>query len=243
MVEGVTVVIPAYNEAHRLPATLDRLVAELPSAFGDRWDVVVADDGSTDATSEVVAQRSERHPSLRTVRSAVNQGKGAALLAGARAASFPLVVFLDADLPVSVPTIERMVRRAASVDLVVGSRCLPGARFDPPQPVLRRVGGRGFRSAVRLFGYDTTSDPQCGAKVLRMSSLRPVLDQITIAGFAFDVELIVRTRRSGLQVAELPVTWRHVDGSSLRPVRDAASMLADLARLRGRLAEPQLAVP
>lgn len=241
MGEGVTVVIPAFNEADRLPRTLDHLLIEMPEYFGGRWEIVVADDGSTDATPAVVSAYAGTAP-IRGVRNAVNQGKGAALVSGARHAVFPHVVFLDADLPVSVETIAGMVNRVATVDLVVGSRCQPGSRIDPPQPQLRRLGGRGFRAAIRLLGYDATSDPQCGAKVLQLDRMRPVLDAVITSGFAFDVELIVRARRLGRQVVEVPVVWSHVEGSSLRPMRDAVTTLLALARLRSRIDESQLAV-
>lgn len=237
----VTIVIPAYNEEHRLPATLDRLVAELPSACRGAWEIVVSDDGSEDGTAAVVRGRGG-DPRLRLVSSTSNLGKGAALLAGIRAAAHPWVVLLDADLPVSVGTIGELLATAEGADLVVGSRRIAGAAFDPPQPLVRRVGGRLFRLSVSLLGYDVTSDPQCGVKLLHRDHVLPLLDDVSCTGFGFDVELIERAQRSHLEVRELPVTWRHVEGSSLRPVRDAVRTLVELARLRSRLARPEPAV-
>lgn len=232
--EGITIVIPAYDEERRLPATLDRLVAELPSVCAGAWEVVVSDDGSSDRTVEVARDRAARGP-VRVLPNPVNRGKGAALLTGALDAAHPVVVFLDADLPVPIPLVARIAERTREADLVVGSRRLPGASFDPPQPLVRRVGGRLFRSAVAALGYDATSDPQCGVKALRRDRLAPILAAMTCAGFGFDVELIERTRRAGLDVSELPVQWRHVDGSSLRPTRDALRTLRELVHLRGSL--------
>lgn len=230
----ITIVIPAYNEEHRLPATLDRLMAELPSVCSGSWEVLVSDDGSTDGTGELLRDRGA-DPRLRVVSTPVNRGKGAALVAGALAARHPLVLFLDADLPVPIPTIAELAAAADGAELVVGSRRMPGASLDPPQPLVRRVGGRLFRAAISVLGYDATSDPQCGVKVLRKDQLAPLLAEVTCRGFAFDVELIERARRAGLRVSELPVAWRHVEGSSLRPVRDAVATLVELARLRGAL--------
>jgi dolichyl-phosphate beta-glucosyltransferase len=238
----VSIVVPAYNEQDRLPATLDRLERELPEVLPGAWEIVVSDDGSTDGTRGIVEARSA-DPRIRLVSNNVNRGKGAALLAGALAATHRWVLFLDADLPVPVATIPRMIDFGAEADLVVGSRRLPGATFDPPQPLFRRLGGAGFRAAVALLGYEITSDPQCGVKLLRNDRLAPVLAQLECTGFAFDVELIVRARRNGCAVTELPVAWSHVEGSSLRPIRDAMTTLLELTQLRGRMERTAVAVP
>lgn len=232
----MTIVIPAFNEEHRLPGTLDRLLAELPGELGGSWEIVVSDDGSQDATMQVVADHSDRR--LRTVSAPSNAGKGAALLRGARSARYPLVAFLDADLPVPVSTLAVMATRMGSADLVVGSRCLPGSTFESPQPLARRVGGRLFRTAISLMRYDVTSDPQCGVKMLRRDAVVPLLDPPSCEGFGFDVELIVRARSAGLRIEELPVQWRHVEGSSLRPVRDGAATLRELAVQRSSIKRP-----
>lgn len=226
--------IPAYNEAHRLPATLDRLIDELPAVLDIGWQLLVSDDGSLDGTSAVVAERS-RDPRVRAITHQVNRGKGAALVAGAVQATTSLVMFLDADLPVSVPTIRAMVDQIGSADLLCGSRHLPGASFDPPQPPLRRVGGRVFRAAVTALRYDVTTDPQCGVKLMRRDRIVPLLTDMSCTGFGFDIELIVRARRAGCTVSEMPVQWRHVEGSSLRPVRDGLSTLAELVALRAKV--------
>ena len=146
-----------------------------------------------------------------------------------------LVVFLDADLPVPVATVLEMAAATADADLVLGSRRLPGSTYDPPPPWARRAGGWGFLTAVSAMGYQPSSDPQCGVKVFRRAALQPVLAAVENDRFAFDVELIARTRRAGLRVAEVPVPWRYVAGSSVRPVRDAVVTLRDLFRLRPRL--------
>lgn len=231
--EGISIVIPAFNEELRLPPTLDRLIDELPHAFDVAWEIVVCDDGSTDATADVVRGRYDDR--VRLVSSAGNRGKGAALVAGARAASHDRVVLLDADLPVTVGDLARLDRAADRADVVLASRRLPGAVVHPPQPLVRRVGAAGFRLALVVLGYHVATDPQCGAKLLRLDTAGAVLDDLRSDRFAFDVELILRARNAGLVVTELPVTWRHVPGSSLRPWRDAVRTLADLARLRREL--------
>ena len=231
---SITVVVPAFNESRRLGPALDQLVADMHRLCSSPWQVVVVDDGSTDGTSEVVDRRP---PDERVVlvTSVQNRGKGAALREGARVAAGDVVAVLDADLPVPAPTVLAMVAATDEADLVLGSRRLPGATYDPPPPFSRRVGGWGFLTAVSAMGYQPSSDPQCGVKVFRRGPLLPVLTAVQNDRFAFDVELIARTRRAGLKVIEVPVPWRYVDGSSVRPVRDAVVTLRDLFRLRPRL--------
>lgn len=231
--DSLTVVVPAYDEESRLPQTLEAMVAGL-SAESVEWEIVVSDDGSTDATADIARGWSQQWP-VRLVSSPANRGKGAAIAAGIEAASHAVVVAVDADLPVSVPTMMDLARATLAAPLVVGSRRLPGSSVDPPQPVVRRVGGRLFRGAVAFMGYQCTSDPQCGVKALRRDELAAVLRSVRCSGFGFDVELIVRTQNAGFTVAELPVAWRHVEGSSLRPFRDAARTMAELAVARTRL--------
>lgn len=237
----ISIVIPAFNEAHRLPATLERLVAELPEACPGSWEVIVSDDGSTDETASIAGGFGSSSP-VRVISASPNHGKGAALLRGIRAAKHDRVLLLDADLPVPVSTIPSFLALSGEADLVLGSRRVPGASSSPKQPLPRRAGGRAFRAVVRILGYRVTTDPQCGVKLLDTSRMGLVLDSMRCEGFAFDVELIERSRRAELTSIEVPVQWSHVEGSSLHPLRDAVLTLRDLVALRSGLRESQLAV-
>jgi dolichyl-phosphate beta-glucosyltransferase len=124
------------------------------------------------------------------------------------------------------------VAAAADADVVVGSRRLPTSSFTAPQPWARRFGGGVFIQLVNVLGLRTTSDPQCGVKVLRRGACADVVAATTSPGFAFDIELLTRARRAGLRVVELPVRWHHAEGSSIRPVRDGAATVGDLLGLR-----------
>lgn len=231
---GVTVVIPAFNEEHRLPRTVEHLLEELPGVCTAGWEIVVSDDGSQDGTVSVVRELADP-PALRVLTAERNVGKGAALLAGVRAAAYPVVLFLDADLPVPISDIREMLGLASDNALVLGSRRMDGATVDPPQPLVRRIGGRLLLVAISALGFRIPSDPQCGVKVLRSDLIGPALDGIRSSRFAFDVELIERCRQLGARIVEVPVHWRHVEGSSLRPVRDAITTMAELRRVRADL--------
>ena len=224
--------IPAFNEARRLPATLLRLVDELDETVDGPWEIIVADDGSVDGTAALVAAAAESEPRIRLVRAPTNQGKGAALTSGFQHARYGLVLFVDADLPVPMRTIRDLIGLARLHDLVVGTRRGEGTTIVTPQPLIRRAAGRVFLLAVSVLGLDTSSDPQCGVKLLRRDRLTDVVDAVRSNSFAFDIELIARARRADLSIVEAPVTWTHVDGSSIRPVHDALHTLRDLVVLR-----------
>lgn len=231
---GVSVVIPAFDEEHRLPRTVNRLLEVLPHVCPAGWEIIVSDDGSQDRTVPVVRELASP-PVLRVLTSERNVGKGAALLAGVRAAIYPVVLLLDADLPVPISDIREMIRLAEDNALVLGSRRMEGATVDPPQPLVRRIGGRLLLVAISGLGFRIPSDPQCGVKVVRSDLIGPALDGIRSSRFAFDVELIERCRRIGARIVEVPVHWRHVEGSSLRPCRDAITTMAELRRVRAEL--------
>jgi hypothetical protein len=121
-VPTVSLVVPAFNEELRLPPTLKRLVAELDDVVGPTWELVVSDDGSSDRTAEVALDAARSEPRIVVVTNPVNQGKGAALVDGFAAATAPVVVFLDADLPVEPGALGPLVAAVGDADVVVGSR-------------------------------------------------------------------------------------------------------------------------
>ncbi|MFM7068746.1 MAG: glycosyltransferase [Actinomycetes bacterium] len=235
MQASVAVVMPAFNESNRLPRSLERLTTELDDVIGPEWQLVVADDGSTDNTVDLALAWSRTDGRILVVTSPNNQGKGAAVVAGCAAASAEFIVVLDADLPIEPAELGRLLRAATTADVVVGSRRLPQSSFTAPQPLARRLGGGVFLRVVALLGLRTTSDPQCGAKVLRSTTTQVLVDSTESQGFAFDIELLMRAQRSGLRIVDVPVRWHHASGSSIRPVRDGLATVRELTRVRRRL--------
>jgi len=232
---GLSVVIPCFNEERRIVATLERIVAFLASRAAP-WEVVAVDDGSHDGTSKEIHSRFGDEPRVRTLRYESNHGKGWALCEGFRAATGDVVLFTDADLATPIDELPRFLARLdAGADLVVGSRVARGARIVVPQPFRRRVSGAVFRGLLRLLGLTAVHDTQCGFKLVRRAAVAPLLEHVTTWGFAFDVELLARAERAGLEVAELPVEWHDVAGSKIRLWPDAARIAWDAVCLRWRL--------
>ena len=231
MTAGTSVVVPAFNEAQRIGPTLERILAYFerrpPPA-----EIVVVDDGSSDATAEVAARFASR--GVRLVRLPRNRGKGAALRAGVAATSGAAVLVTDADLSTPIEELERLEAALADAELVLGSRAVAGSRITRRQPWHREWMGRSFNRLIRTLGVTSLHDTQCGFKLLRGDVARRLFAELTVDRFAYDVELVWLARRRGFRVVEIGVAWHDSPASKVHPVRDAASMLIDVLRFRFR---------
>lgn len=229
---ALSIVIPAYNEERRIGSTLVS-VAEYCDRAAEPYEVIVVDDGSRDRTAELVATAARRHPAIRLLALAANAGKGAAVRAGVLASRGREVLFSDADLSTPIHELPRL--RAAlgqGFDVAIGSRALEGATRR--QPLFRRLQGRAFHAIVRTLGFAAVTairDTQCGFKLFRGDLGRALFAELSLGGFAFDVELLELAHRHA-RIAEVPVAWTHMAGSKVRPGIDALKMLADLVRVR-----------
>jgi dolichyl-phosphate beta-glucosyltransferase len=228
----LSVVIPAFNEATRLGATLDRVSAYL-TGRGLVHQIVVVDDGSADATAEVVAGHPA--PALRLVRQPQNRGKGAALRRGVEMAEGERVLLCDADLSTPIEDLERLEPRlAAGCDLAFGSRATAGSEVSVHQPFYRELMGKTFNAIIRLLGVRGIRDTQCGFKLLTAAAAHDLFPRLITDGFAYDVELVLLARRRGYRVEEVGVRWANSPDSRVHPVRDSLAMLRDVLRLRLR---------
>jgi len=225
-------VIPAFNEEHRLPATL----ARLNEYFEHRRDwlpveIIVVDDGSTDRTAAVALEMvPAREISIRVETLGENRGKGAAVRRGLQSSRGRHVLITDADLASPIEELGRL--EAASADIAVGSRGLRRELIVRRQPLPRDVLGRCFNTFLRLLGLSRLRDTQCGFKLLEGDLARQLARQLRLDGFAFDVELLARAEKSGARIAEVPVRWYHVEESRVRPLRHGLAMVRDAALLR-----------
>lgn len=233
----LSVVVPALNEADRLPPTLETMARYLDGHPG--WlpaELVVVDDGSIDHTAAAAAAiPMPRSIRLRLVEHRRNQGKGAAVRSGFAAASGAEILLSDADLSAPIDQIEVLAAAADDGSIRIGSRAVDRSLIEP-QPMYRDLMGRIFNVAVRTLLLPGIHDTQCGFKLFPGDVGRALAAVQRIDGFAFDVELLYLARRWGVPVVEVPVRWRHVEASRVRAVRHSAQMLRDLIALRGRAA-------
>ena len=234
MLPPFSVTIPCYNEAARIGesvrATLDYLAAQSPDA-----ELVVVNDGSTDATSTIVRQALVGAKiQTQFLENFPNRGKGAAVRTGLLAATKPIGLFFDADLSTPLSEIPKVIEPIANgqVDLAFGSRALDRKLIGVHQPWRREQAGRIFNFIVRIATGMPFWDTQCGFKAFRLDVCRPILKKAHTIGFAFDVELLFLAWRAGLRLREVPVRWNHAEGSKVRVIHDSLAMLREVIALR-----------
>lgn len=252
----VSVVVPAYREAHCIGPTVEALRSELESALSsdcaddaerctgagrsagrpraeraDGVEVVVVDDGSDDGTD-----RAAREAGADVVlRLPDNSGKGAAVRAGVMAASGRVVAVTDADLAYPPHQITRMLAEAeAGADMVIGNRRhLRSTELTRPS-ALRSVGSRIVNSVVRALKLTDCQDTQCGMKAFRRDAAEALFTASVVDGFAFDVELLYLADRYGMNVSEVPVEVVNSADSTVQVLRHGLLLLRDLAGIRLR---------
>lgn len=235
MSPGLTVVVPAYNEAARLQTTLPQIISYLQQ-LGEPTELIVVDDGSTDATASVAHDALTKSESVKTrlLRYEKNRGKGYAVRFGLLAASAEVALFTDADLSTPLTEVPKLVEPISSgrCDLAFGSRALDRSLIGVHQPWQREQGGRVFNLLVRIATALPFWDTQCGFKAFRMSVCRSLIDAAKIDRFGFDVELIYLAHLTGLHLCEIPVRWNHDPASKISVARDSFRMIDEVRRVR-----------
>ncbi|MBX3471321.1 MAG: glycosyltransferase family 2 protein [Planctomycetes bacterium] len=246
---ALSLVIPAYDEAARLDATFEQVEAWLRDPPRAPVEVLLADDGSSDQTLARFEAFARAHPGVVRALALPHRGKAATVTSGILAAEGDKVLFSDADLSVPLSEAEAFARALdAGADVAIGSREAEGARRER-EPTFRHVMGRGFNAMVRALVVPGVKDTQCGFKMFTREAARAIFGRLRRYGpdapeiqgpmvTAFDVEVLFLARKLGLKVVELPVLWRHGEGSKVRPVVDALRMGRDvlmvkLADMRG----------
>lgn len=232
---SLSVVIPAFNEEQRLPPNLERLHGFLVEQGYDA-EILVVDDGSRDRTRDTVEACRNRCPMLRVLSYGANRGKGFAVRTGVLAATRHAVLFTDADFSTPIGELDRLWEHLdRGFDVAIASRQMSDSQIEVRQPWYRRLVGRAFIVIVALIGVRGYRDTQCGFKLFRAEAVRRLFTPLRTHGFAFDVEVLMRARRLGMRVAEVPVRWLHSSDSRVRPVVDSVRMLVELLRMRGVL--------
>jgi dolichyl-phosphate beta-glucosyltransferase len=230
----ISVVIPAYNEHDRLPATLER-IREYMDAAGEEYEVIVVDDGSVDSTVAIVEASAQSWAQLSVIALPRNQGKGAVVRAGMLRARGEHRLFSDADLSTPIEELPRLRERlVGACQVAIGSRALPGSTIGVHQPGRREMMGRTYNRLVQLLVLPGLHDTQCGFKVFTAEAATVCFEPLRIRGFGFDAEALVRARRQGWEIAEVPVCWSHREDSRVSALRDSGMVLLDLVRLRLR---------
>jgi glycosyltransferase involved in cell wall biosynthesis len=229
----LSIVIPAYNEAARIERTLERVMS---CVSGQGWDaeVLVVDDGSSDATPQIVERWMLDHPRLHLIQNDGNRGKGYSVRNGLLQAAGDVVMFTDADLSAPMEEAERLLAALADgADVAIGSRWMDRTRQTIHQPLYRRFFGRCFNWVTRAVMGLPFKDTQCGFKAFKRPAAQVIFRLQRIERWGFDPEILFIARKLGYEIREVPVTWGHDERSRMSYLKDGMKMLEEMAIIRG----------
>jgi dolichyl-phosphate beta-glucosyltransferase len=244
----LSLVIPAYNEARRLPNTLQQL-HDYCSRWAFSFEVIIIVEPSTDETLALAQAGAKTFPQLKVIGNRVHRGKGFAVRTGMLASAGQLVFFTDADLSTPLYEIDRALAVFDSdrdLHIIVGNRQHPDSEIIRHQSWMREGMGKTFNALVRWLAGIEIRDTQCGFKGFRQVASRAIFERQRTDGFSFDVEVLLLAQALGFSVKEMPVHWSNSPDSKVRVVSDSLKMLRDVAvvrRLVRRTLEEQPYVP
>ena len=226
----LSVIIPAYNEEERIVPTIGAIAAYV-STLDFPWELIVADDGSTDQTTALVEELG--FANLRLLKAKQNGGKGSAVQRGMLAARGKFILFTDADNSTPIEQVEKLLRELTEngYDIAVGSRVIEGAQ-EAKRSLLRRILSGGLRLIVKYIIKIGVRDTQCGFKLYRRQAARQLHGNQTEMGFAFDLEILYLATKYGYQVSEVPVEWIDAPGSKVDTRKEAQRFLKTLFKIK-----------
>ncbi|MCI0422160.1 MAG: glycosyltransferase family 2 protein, partial [Acidobacteria bacterium] len=229
----LSIIVPAYNEARRIPRTLE-ILRQYLDGKGWRAEVIVVNDGSSDDTLAVVEKFRGQWDALRLLDNGDNRGKGFSVRSGALDAQGEVILFTDADLSAPITEMPKLVDPIlkGDCDVTFGSRAVDRSLIGVHQSPFRETSGRIFNLFVQGLTGLPFKDTQCGFKAFRRQRAVPVFQRQRIMGFGFDPEILYIAKKRGLRLREIPVRWDHVEGTTVRFLKDSCQMFLDLLLIR-----------
>ena len=241
--QSLSLILPSYNEAKRLPRTFELLAAAKAQGVFEAVDlqtIWVLDDGSRDETSAIAEKAKALLPEIQIHRITPNQGKGNAIHTGLRISKTEWCLIADADSATPWNQFQKLWKKSQSennlkIPVVIGSRDLPESDILTSQSWIREHMGKTFNFIVRMITGLPYQDTQCGFKLIHLPSVRSFLNQLRVKRFAWDVEFLMFARAKKIKIAEVAVAWAHQDDSHVDPIKDSLEMLMRVLELRFRL--------
>ncbi len=227
----LSIVIPAYNEQYRVAPTLQAIMHYV-AGKSFAWEIVVVDDGSHDATSQV-AEEVLAGTDHQLLRNDPNLGKALSVKRGLSESRGKIALFTDADLSTPIEEADGLLEAIENgFDIAIGSRQIHGSKIEVHQPWYRELAGRTFGLVNRIVLQHGIPDTQCGFKAFTRGAIDRILPHQRLSGWAFDAELMFIARRLGLTIAQIPVRWENDPDTKVKMLVDGPKMVCDLFRIR-----------
>ena len=231
---AVSVVLPAYNEADRL----ENAVAKVSQALkenGIPCEIIIAEDGSVDGTSEKAEELAQKYSYVRHIHREKRLGRGAALNNAFRQSNGQVLVYMDLDLATDLKSLKPLVEAITveGYDLSTGSRMLPESKVE--RSLRRRASSKSYNFLVRHMLGSKVKDHQCGFKAFKREPLMQLLGEVEATHWFWDTEIIVRAYRHGYKVKEIPVEWKSGKDTKVNFFKDSSNMFWQIMKLWWKL--------
>jgi len=234
----VSVVFPAYNEAERLEGAVEKTIEALKELTSS-YEIIIAEDGSTDGTDKVAFKLSREHPFVRHLHSDRRLGRGRALKNAFKKSRGKILVYMDVDLATDLRYLKPLVNFIREgYDFATGSRMLPGSKVK--RSLSRLIASKGYNFMVRALLGSKVKDHQCGFKSFKRESLLKILDEVAANHWFWDTEILVRASRRGFKIKEFPIEWRGASKTKVNLFKDSAAMGIQVLKLWWKLKAPKI---
>lgn len=227
----LSVVIPAYKEAHRIHKILDAIY-EFSKIKDYSIETIVVVDGSPDNTAEVAEKYQENLKNFRVIDRKENRGKGYTVKEGMLAAKGQFVLFSDADNSTPIEQVDKLLKYRNDYDVIIGSRYVYGGKLAIPQSFVRKIGGRTLNFIIRTTAVSGIADTQCGFKLFSNKAAKEIFARQTFERFSFDIEILAIARSLGYKIREVGITWYDDPHSTVNPIKDGIRMIKDAWQVR-----------
>jgi len=226
----VSVVLPAYNEANKLETAVAKVMKAIEE-FAHSYEIIIAEDGSTDGTDKVAATLSERYPFVKHIHGEKRLGRGTALKNAFKKSSGKILVYMDVDLATDVGQLRFLVNaiEEEGCDFATGSRMLSESKVERSRT--RQIASRSYNFLVRAMLGSKVKDHQCGFKAFKREALMQLIDEVAACHWFWDTELLVRAFRKGYKIKEIPVTWKGRRETKVKLLKDSFRMAGQVVKL------------
>ncbi|MCD6248289.1 MAG: glycosyltransferase family 2 protein [Hadesarchaea archaeon] len=234
----VSLIFPAHNEAEKIEWAVRRAIEALKNITRS-YEIIIAEDGSTDGTDKIASRLSEKYSSVRHFHSDKRLGKGGAIKRASKKCKGRIIAFMDVDLATDIKHLKELIQTIRDgYDFAMGSRMLPESKAE--RTISRAIASSVYNLMVRLFFRTGIRDHQCGFKSFRRSALLSVLDDVKADHWFWDTELLVRASKRGYTIKEFPVEWRHTGETKVNLLRDSIDMITQVLKLWWKINSPRL---
>ncbi len=224
----ISIIFPAHNEAEKIEEAVLRTAEEAKKLRLD-FEIIIAEDGSTDGTDEIASRLAETYDFVKHLHSDERLGRGEALRRALKESRGDVVIYMDADLSTDISHLKDLVDNIKDYDIVIGSRLL--RESDAKRPLSREIPSRVYNFLVRFLLKSNIRDHQCGFKALKRNAAEDLFFKVKDNHWFFDTELLILAQRKGYRIKEIPVRWRHEENSKVKLLKDSFYMLKNIIRL------------